>query len=217
MGQFLNIDNKFFQSIGKLVDCVCLSMLWFFLSIFIIPAGAATTALYYAVNKVIRNGRGYMGKEFWHAFRTNFKQSTIVWLIVLAIYALMGSDAYITYQYAVAGEKIGTLYIVFFILMLFVTMWVNYLFPYIARFENTTKVILKNTLIISLANLGWTVLMFLILAIMVYAIYILPFLVFILPAIYMWIISVFMEKIFRKYMTPEDIEAEDERNREYYN
>ena len=59
--------------------------------------------------------------------------------------------------------------------------------------------------------------MFLILAIMVYAIYILPFLVFILPAIYMWIISVFMEKIFRKYMTPEDIEAEDERNREYYN
>lgn len=81
MGDFFNVDNKFFQGLGKIIDVICLSAFWFFLCIPIVTAGAATTALYYTVNKVIRNNRSYIGREFWHAFKTNFRQSTIVWLI----------------------------------------------------------------------------------------------------------------------------------------
>ena len=28
MGDIFNLDNKFFQTLGKGVDCVCLSLLW---------------------------------------------------------------------------------------------------------------------------------------------------------------------------------------------
>ena len=28
MGDIFNLDNKFFQALGKGVDCVCLSLLW---------------------------------------------------------------------------------------------------------------------------------------------------------------------------------------------
>lgn len=114
-----------------------------FLCIPIVTAGAATTALYYTVNKVIRNNRSYIGREFWHAFKTNFRQSTIVWLILLLLYAIMGFDCYVMYQYAKAGVALGKIYIVFAVLMMFATMWAIYLFPYIARFENQTKMILK--------------------------------------------------------------------------
>ena len=78
MGDFFNLDNKFFQGLSNVVDCVILSVLWefccipmattFFLawqsaSVFgwilcwltSFLAGPATTALYYAVNKVIRH------------------------------------------------------------------------------------------------------------------------------------------------------------------
>lgn len=217
MGEFFNLDNKFFQGMGKIIDCICLSMLWLMLCVPIVTAGASTTALYYTINKVIRNNRGYMASEFFHAFKTNFKQSTIVWLILLLLYAIMGFDCYVMYQYAKAGASYGVLYIVFAVLMMFAAMWAIYLFPYIARFENSTKAILKNGALIALSNLWKTLLLFVILVAALFATYVFPPAVFILPSVYMLLANLILEKVFRKYMTPKDIEAEKERNMEYYN
>lgn len=168
MGDIFNLDNKFFQTLGKGVDCVCLSLLWMICCIplafgiyvayvskaiilalpcivLAVPAGIATTALYYAVNKVIRHSRGYLWSSFWHSFKTNMKQGAFVTLIVAAAVVLVGLDGYIMYQFAKAGEKSGVLYVVFFVLMLVVIAWAIYVFPYMARFENSTKLILKNS------------------------------------------------------------------------
>ncbi len=217
MGELFNLDNKFFQGINKIVDCVCLSFLWVFLCIPVVTAGAATTALYYTVNKVIRNNRSYIWKEFWHAFRTNFKQSTLVWLIVIFIYAIMGIDCYIMFQYAKAGVSYGSLYIVFAVLMLIVTMWANYLFPYMARFENTLKAVLKNCVIMALLNLGKSVVLLVLFLAALVVTYVFFPAIMILPAVYMLLANFILEKVFVKYMTPEDIEAEKERNEEFFN
>ena len=217
MGELFNLDNKFFQGINKIIDCVCLSFLWVLLCIPVVTAGAATTALYYTVNKVIRNNRSYIWKEFWHAFRTNFKQSTLVWLIVIFIYAIMGIDCYIMFQYAKAGVSYGSLYIVFAVLMLIVTMWANYLFPYMARFENTLKAVLKNCVIMALLNLGKSVVLLVLFLAALVVTYVFFPAIMILPAVYMLLANFILEKVFVKYMTPEDIEAEKERNEEFFN
>ena len=65
-----------------------------------VPAGIATTALYYAVNKVIRHSRGYLWSSFWHSFKTNMKQGAFVTLVVAAAVVLVGLDGYIMYQLA---------------------------------------------------------------------------------------------------------------------
>ena len=176
MGDIFNLDNKFFQTLGKGVDCVCLSLLWMICCIplafgiyvayvskaiilalpcivLAVPAGIATTALYYAVNKVIRHSRGYLWSSFWHSFKTNMKQGAFVTLIVAAAVVLVGLDGYIMYQFAKAGEKSGVLYVVFFVLMLVVIAWAIYVFPYMARFENSTKLILKNSALMAIGNL----------------------------------------------------------------
>lgn len=217
MGELFNLDNKFFQGINKIVDCICLSFLWVLLCIPVVTAGAATTALYYTVNKVIRNNRSYIWKEFWHAFRTNFKQSTLVWLILIFIYAIMGIDCYIMFQYAKAGVSYGSLYIVFAVLMLIVTMWANYLFPYMARFENTLKAVLKNCVIMALLNLGKSVVLLVLFLAALVVTYVFFPAIMILPAVYMLLANFILEKVFVKYMTPEDIEAEKERNEEFFN
>ena len=217
MGELFNLDNKFFQGINKIVDCVCLSFLWVLLCIPVVTAGAATTALYYTVNKVIRNNRSYIWKEFWHAFRTNFKQSTLVWLILIFIYVIMGIDCYIMFQYAKAGVSYGSLYIVFAVLMLIVTMWANYLFPYMARFENTLKAVLKNCVIMALLNLGKSVVLLVLFLAALVVTYVFFPAIMILPAVYMLLANFILEKVFVKYMTPEDIEAEKERNEEFFN
>lgn len=217
MGELFNLDNKFFQGINKIIDCVCLSFLWLLLCIPVVTAGAATTALYYTVNKVIRNNRSYIWKEFWHAFRTNFKQSTLVWLILIFIYAIMGIDCYIMFQFAKAGVSYGSLYIVFAMLMLIVTMWANYLFPYMARFENTLKAVLKNCVIMALLNLGKSFVLLVLLLVALVVAYVFFPAIMILPAVYMLLANLILEKVFVKYMTPEDIEAEKERNEEFFN
>ena len=30
MGDFFNVDNKFFQGLGKIIDVICLSAFWLF-------------------------------------------------------------------------------------------------------------------------------------------------------------------------------------------
>ena len=217
MGEFFNMDNKFFQGLGKLVDCVCLSVIWLVFCIPIFTAGAATTALYYTVNKVIRNSRGYIWKEFWSSFKSNFKQSTIVWLILMLIYVIMSMDLYIMYQYAKAGATIGNFYMVFVVLMALVTMWAGYVFPYMARFENTTKQVLKNTVLIAIGNLQWSFLLLILILVAVVALLYFPPVIFVVPVFYMVFANLILERVFKKYMSQEDLEAEEERNREYFN
>lgn len=215
MGDFFNYDNKIMQALSKLFDVCYVSVLWVLACLPIFTIGAATTALYYTVNKVVRHSRGYVWKDFWGAFRSNFKQSTIVWLVVMAASALMVFDTYVMWKVAAAGQSIGKIYLFFTVVEIFVIMWAIYLFAYIARFENTTKAIMKNAAIIAFANLPRTLLMFVILAIGVLGIYLINYLIIAIPGICAWLMSYPLETIFRKYMSEEERKAEDERNGEY--
>lgn len=240
MGNLFNLDNKFFQGMNKVIDCILLNALWMFCCIplmltFFVAwgsgvmlywvfcwlacalAGPATTALYYAINKVVRHGRSYIWKEYWYAFRTNFKQAALASLVVAGLGLFMGLDCYIMYQFAKAGEKSGALYAVFLIFILLVIMWAVYVFPYMARFENNLRQVLKNTALIAIANLPWTFVLLVVLLAAALLVWVMPPVWMIVPSVYMLIANVVLEKVFRKYMSEEDIAAEEERNREFYN
>ena len=60
-----NWDNIVFQMLGKLVDCVWVSILWVICCIPVFTIGASTTALYYTVHKSIRGDRGYTTRTFF--------------------------------------------------------------------------------------------------------------------------------------------------------
>jgi len=217
MNSIFNVDNKFFRGISKIIDCVWLSILWVMCCIPVVTAGAATTALYYAVNKAIKNDRGYASSEFFSAFKANFKQSTIIWLIFLVIYIWMGVDYYVMRAYAEAGAAMGKLAIIFLVFSVIITMWGFYVFPYIARFENSTKNILKNTALIAISNTPWTLVLLVLFFAMWIAIYLVTPIAIVMPVLYNLLKNAVLEKVFKKYMTPEDLALEEERNREFYN
>lgn len=240
MGEIFNLDNKFFQGLNKVIDTFLLNLLWLFCCIPVITtfmvawqskvilgwiicwvtfalAGPATTALYYALNKSVRHGRGYVWKEYWHAFSSNFKPAAKAGLVVAGLGLFMMLDCYIMYQYAIADEKSSSLYMVFLIFLLLIIMWAMYVFPYIARFENTVRQTLKNAALIAIANLPWTLILLVLLIAAGLLIWMVPPTAMIVPAVYMLIANFILEKVFLKYMSKEDIEAEEERNREFYN
>lgn len=203
-------DNPFFKMVGKMLDCAWASLLWFVCSIPIFTIGASTTALYYTANKCLRNDRGYVASEFFAAFRSNFKQSTIVWLIILVIYAVSVIDFFIMKLFAAAGEAIGSLSVVFVVFVLFVMMWSFYVFPYIARFANTTKNVCRITIYMALSNFPWTMALTVLFLGMCLVLYTAPLTALLMPAVYQLLKNLVLEQIFKKFMAPEDLAAKEE-------
>lgn len=215
MGNIFNPENRLFQILNKIAGIMQLSLLWFLFSIPIVTVGAATTALYYTVNKTLFKNRGYLWQEFWSSFKSNFKQSTIAWFVVLSLYIFAIIDFYILRAFVAFADNPNMDYVVFAILLALATCWASYLFPCIARFENKTWLLMRNAFIMAILNLPWTVLLLVpfILAIVLLGAF--PPLLFIVPALYMCCSVPILERIFRKYMSSEDLAAEEERNRVY--
>ena len=199
--------------LSKMVDTVILSALWVIFSMPIFTMGAASTALYYTVHKTLRRNRGYIYSNFWNSFKENFKQSTIVWLILLAIYAIFGADLYLTWQFLKAGMQWGVMFYLFLVLILMTIVWTIYIVAYSARFENTKKATMKNAAAIAVVNLGWSFLILFLFLLGALLIGLIPIMIFLLPAVITLLYDIILERIFRKYMTEEDLAAERESDR----
>ena len=215
MNRIFNMDNGFFRAVSKLVDLVYLSFLFVISCIPVFTIGAAMTAMYYTVQKTIRNDRGYVGSEYWHGFKMTLQQSTWLGLAVLAAGLILYGAVRILQIMEEAGNPFGKAHMFFRVLLFLLTVWCSYIFPYMARFENNTKAILKNAAYIAVLNLPKTLLMVVYMAVTGLILYIMPIALFFMPAVFTWMQNITMEKIFRKYMSDEDRAAEDELNREY--
>jgi uncharacterized membrane protein YesL len=223
MSGLFNYDNKVFSALDKIINLFYISILWVIFSIPIFTIGASTTALYYTVHKVLRHNRGYVFSEFWHSFKANFKQATILWIIVGGIALIVGKVDIGMWLSKNPAMPFGLVWLknvfwVLFIMVLILDVALSiYIFPYLARFENTNKQIIKNVAIIACVNFPYTVVLLIMLAVSAFLIWtVLPLMIF-LPALCILGMNYILEKIFRKYMTDEQCKTEDEANEEYHN
>lgn len=212
MNNLFNPDSKFMHILEKITQCMILSVLWIIASLPLVTLGAATTSLYYTVNKVIRHDTGNLWGTFWHGFRTNFKQATIVGGIALLMNFALALDVLILHQSLIAGKMYGWLIIPFLLLWAFVIMWMHYVFPYIARFADDVKTTLRNTLFMCLGHIrdSFTMLLtFLVFLVLLFVLPVLPVIPLLLPVLYTLLVGVILERIFRQYMRPEDLNVEE--------
>ena len=150
------IDNPIMRGMGRLADFIILNLLWVICSIPIITIGASTTALYTVMLKLVKNEEGYIAKGFLKAFKENFKQSTIMWIIFLLISIVFVVDFA---SIKLMSDKIGGILQILFLFMgALLTAWMVYAFALQARFVNTVKNTLKNAMILVFARLPFTVL-----------------------------------------------------------
>ena len=202
-----NFDNKLFGALGKAVDCVILSVLWLVCCLPVITIGASSTALYYTVHKSIRGNRGYTTRNFFSAFKDNFKPATLSWIAALAVQIVLSLDAYIMWQVLQTGNNMGAFFYFFLILIAFSIGWVIYTF---ARFENTVKITLKNAILMELRHLPWSLLIIFLFLLAIFLTWLIPLLVFLMPACIVLMFDLILERIFRMYMSPEDLANEKE-------
>ena len=165
--KFLNYDSKFSRIMIKLCYACFLNLLWMICSLPIITIGASTTALYYACLKIVRDEDFDAGRMFFHSFKHNFKQATVIWLIMLAAGIFLGGDGYILYH--LRSNSTGAMAVLWTLLLAIIiaaaviyVIVLLYVFPLLASVENTTFAMLKNAFLIGTHYLFSTILMFLV-------------------------------------------------------
>ena len=103
--------------------------------------GASTTALYYAALKVVRDEDSHVGAAFFRSFRQNFRQATVLWLILLGVGAFLGLDGYILYHLRQTSS--GTMAVLWTLILAMViavgvvyVIVLEYVFPLLASVVN---------------------------------------------------------------------------------
>lgn len=209
MQGLFNYDGPFIQLFNKIADCVCLSFLWLISSLPVITIGASTTALYYSMNKCVRRSEGGVWNTYWHSFRTNFRQATTLWLVLFLIYGFLFACCYSSYLMYASGNLPIEMFCFLLLVIAVVTIWASFVFPYLAKFQNTNRFILKNCVYIAIMNFPVGLLNLLLLLLSVAAVVIFPLAVVCVPGICMVLRCYKLEPVFRKYMTDEDRVRED--------
>ena len=161
MGGIFNFDGPLFSFLEKCVNIVILNILFIICSIPVFTIGASMTALYYMMLKLSAGEEGYIVKGFFKSFRENFRQSTLIWLIMLAIAVIFRVDFYAVNSMGATGFS-NILRIALMALLLVWFLELSYVFPILAKFDNSIKETMKNALAMAIASLPQTAIIFLI-------------------------------------------------------
>lgn len=158
MNRIFNMDNKFFTFMSRVADLIMLNIVFLICCIPIVTIGASVTAMHYVTLKMVRNEESYIIKGFFKSFKENFKQSTIIWLIMLVAGILLALDFRIMQQTGKTGIMQIVTYALYMVLLVY-TMTLTYIFPLLSKFENSIKNTFKNALFMSIRHLPWTLLL----------------------------------------------------------
>ena len=163
--RLFSYDSKFSQIMLKLCYGCYLNLLWMVCSLPVFTAGAATAALYGVTLRLAREEEPPLTSRFFKAFREDFRQATILWLILLGVGALLGADGYILYHLYKGTTGVVSVICTLGLALIIVAaiayvIVLIYVFPLVASVKNTNWAMLKNALLIGIHYLFCTILVF---------------------------------------------------------
>ena len=149
--RFLSYDSKFGRFFLKLSYACCLNFMWFICCLPVFTIGAATTALYYTSFKIAKDEGSFITTMFFRSFRQNFKQATVIWMIMLVTGLIIGADAVLLYRLhsttTGAAAVVWTLLLaVIFACAIFYAIVLAHIFPLLSIASNTTANMFKFSL-----------------------------------------------------------------------
>lgn len=143
-------DSKFVQAMSRIGDLLLLNVLFLFTCVPIFTIGAACTAMYTVCFRFGSDRERGVIRSYFRAFKENFKQSTVLWLIILLCGVTAGFNTCLFYAMSGALRYAFVLFAILFVLVLLIGA---YVFPLLSQFDNDNRSTLKNALILSLGYL----------------------------------------------------------------
>lgn len=208
--KFFSPDSPLSVALNRIADLIALNIVFVVTCIPIVTIGAACTSIHYVTLSMVKNEHKAMLQSYIKSFRENFKQATVIWMIYIAAITVYVIDIRIS-------MAMGLPVIVMVIInsmMLIVVATAMYVFPVLSRFNGTVKTTLRNAFFMSIINLPWTFLLFLIYCIPVIGCFIswMFFPIFLMLGFSgsVYLAALIWKRIFSKYENTEDIEQSAE-------
>ncbi|MCM1127814.1 MAG: YesL family protein [Lachnospiraceae bacterium] len=144
--KFFSVESPLYKFLSKLLDVIKLNFLWLVFSIPIVTIGASTVAAMSVALKMVDDEEGYIGRGFVKAFKENWKQGTLLWIVtVIAVYAV-----YLDFQFFEAVEGNPVVFLIIGMVSAALTIAaLLYSYPLIARYDNTLPRTIQNSINIS--------------------------------------------------------------------
>lgn len=153
---------KFFRTIGYIWY---LHFLWLVTSLPVVTIGASTTALCYAMMKLHKE-EGYPTENFFHSFKLNLKQATVLGLIYLLIGAWLAANLVVSNTFM--KEQGRAFWIAAIVVAVPYLLSLVYVFAVQARFVNTIPNTIKYAFGMAFKNRMTTIQMVILLALVIY-------------------------------------------------
>lgn len=142
-------SNGFVKFITKAAKIIFINLLWLVCSLPIITVGASTCAAFYVMLKLVDNEEENIAKQFFKAFKDNFKHGTLMLLITVPTVA-----AAVFWWFYISQNDVKLLVkFAAFVYSIIVVLINLYAYPLIARYENSFKNTIKNSIAIAIQYL----------------------------------------------------------------
>lgn len=143
MNNFFHVDGLFYKISSKIWSLIVLNLLIILTSLPIITIGAAQTAGFAVITRIIDLDETRIVSTFFDSFKKNFKQSTIVWLALGVLMNLL----IINWNYLISFKQLNSWITVGMVIVsLAFVNFCQYVFFYLSRFEDSIKQITINIL-----------------------------------------------------------------------
>lgn len=152
-------DGPLMRALIYIGELILLNLLSLLCCLPIVTIGASVTAMYVVTFHNLDGKGSHACRQFLTAFRANFKQATLEWLVMLLAAVLLYVDFCIITQTDFAGKAAVEIVFVCVLTLFFPTL--VFLFPIQAYFENTVPRTLKNAVALGLAKFPQSILLLL--------------------------------------------------------
>lgn len=195
------LDSPLMNFLNKIADIMILNILFLIFSIPFFTIGASFSAAYYMGFKMVKNEETYIVRGFWKAFKDNFKQGTVIWLLLAVVLGILTVDFRIILYSGI--EFAQWIRIAMIVVTFVILLGVMFLFPLQARFINPVKNTIKNAFLMALSHLPTAFLLIVIYAVPVIVLYFipqsLPILILLAFGAVIYLKSFLLLRVFKRY------------------
>ncbi len=197
--QLFNYDGPLMTVIRKLLSILTAGILFLVVSIPLITAGCAFTALYDTAERNLKHDRGYVAREFLASLKSNWRQALPAGAVMAVVMAVFEADIFLMKAFLENGNAIGNMFVLFRVLEALLLVYGVWVFAQISCFDNGMKQILKNALLLMVRHLPASLMILLLLAFAGAVIYVMPLSALFMPVVAVWLMTAVLEPIFKAY------------------
>lgn len=155
--KLLDPDSPIMSFLARVADLVILNVLWLLCCLPVVTAGASTTAMYHVVRHLQEESISSVTRDFFRSFKSDFRQATPVYLLLLIPAAAVVMNAWIL---SAQSSDVVPVYVraIWMVSALMLTFVVSFVYPVMAYFDDTVWKTLRTAAVLAVAKLPRTVL-----------------------------------------------------------